>query len=49
MKASTARWPASAEAIGELVDELRDGDLFGGRLDHLELKFSQAKRCRFSA
>src|SRR3981081_3041341 len=29
-----------ADAIGELVHELRDGALFGGRLDNLELKFS---------
>jgi UPF0176 protein len=29
-------------AIAELVEELRRGPLFGGRLDHLELKFSQA-------
>ena len=32
----------SAEAIAALVDELRHGALFGGRLDHLELKFSHA-------
>jgi UPF0176 protein len=32
----------SAEAIGELVSTLRNSDLFGGRLDHLELKFSTA-------
>jgi UPF0176 protein len=32
----------SAEAIDEFVTKLRDGDLFGGRLDHLELKFSSA-------
>jgi UPF0176 protein len=32
----------SAEAIGEVVDALRNGELFGGRLDHLELKFSSA-------
>jgi UPF0176 protein len=30
------------DRIDELVTELRDGALFGGRLDHLELKFSQA-------
>jgi UPF0176 protein len=30
----------SADAIGDLVHQLRDGALFGGRLDHLELKFS---------
>jgi len=29
-------------AIGDFVTELRDGAIFGGRLDHLELKFSQA-------
>ncbi|MDE2244499.1 MAG: hypothetical protein KGK01_19360, partial [Bradyrhizobium sp.] len=28
------------EAIGDFVAELRDGVLFHGRLDHLELKFS---------
>jgi UPF0176 protein len=32
----------STEAIAALVDELRCGALFGGRLDHLELKFSSA-------
>lgn len=32
----------SADAITALVEELRCGDLFGGRLDNLELKFSQA-------
>jgi UPF0176 protein len=32
----------SADAIGGLIGELRDAALFGGRLDHLELKFSQA-------
>ena len=31
-----------AAAIAELVEELRHGALFGGRLDHLELKFSHA-------
>jgi UPF0176 protein len=30
------------DAIGGLIGELRDGVLFGGRLDHLELKFSKA-------
>ena len=29
-------------AIDALVAELRDGPLFGGRLDNLELKFSAA-------
>ena len=38
-----------ADAIGELVNVLRGGDLFGGRLDNLELKFSTPRRCRFSA
>jgi UPF0176 protein len=37
----------SAEAIGSLVGELRDAALFGGRLDHLELKFSQAQAMPF--
>ena len=32
----------SADAIAALVEELRRGALFGGRLDNLELKFSQA-------
>src|SRR3982074_1356732 len=32
----------SADAIIALVEELRCGALFGGRLDNLELKFSQA-------
>jgi len=33
--------------IGDLVTELRDGALFGGRFDHLELKFSQASAMPF--
>jgi UPF0176 protein len=37
----------SAEAIAALVAELRDGALFGGRLDNLELKFSQAAAMPF--
>jgi UPF0176 protein len=37
----------SAEAIAALVGELRDGALFGGRLDNLELKFSQAAAMPF--
>src|SRR5271169_5873655 len=37
----------SAKAIEELVDTLRNGDLFGGRLDHLELKFSAASAMPF--
>ena len=35
------------DAIGELVDVLRGGDLFGGRLDNLELKFSTASAMPF--
>ena len=34
-------------AIGEFVAELRDGAIFGGRLDDLELKFSQAAELPF--
>jgi UPF0176 protein len=37
----------SADAIGALINELRDGALFGGRLDNLELKFSQATAMPF--
>jgi len=37
----------SPEAIDELVAALRDGELFGGRLDHLELKFSSAATMPF--
>jgi UPF0176 protein len=37
----------SAGAIGELIRELRDGALFGGRLDNLELKFSAASAMPF--
>jgi UPF0176 protein len=36
-----------AEAIGELVNALHNGDLFGGRLEHLELKFSVASAMPF--
>jgi UPF0176 protein len=36
-----------AGAIGEFVKTLRDGSLFGGRLDHLELKFSSAETVPF--
>jgi UPF0176 protein len=36
-----------AGGIGELAGELRDGALFGGRLDNLELKFSQARAMPF--
>jgi UPF0176 protein len=35
------------EAVDELVRVLRDGDLFGGRLDRLELKFSSASTMPF--
>jgi UPF0176 protein len=37
----------SSEAIAALVAELRDGELFGGRLDRLELKFSSATMMPF--
>jgi UPF0176 protein len=37
----------SAEAIGELVSTLGHGELFGGRLDRLELKFSTASAMPF--
>jgi UPF0176 protein len=36
-----------AEAIDELTLQLRDGPLFGGRLDNLELKFSAAAAMPF--
>jgi UPF0176 protein len=35
------------EAIAELIHELRGGALFGGRLDKLELKFSQSSAMPF--
>ena len=35
------------DAIGELVNVLRGGDLFGGQLDNLELKFSTASAMPF--
>jgi UPF0176 protein len=38
----------SAETIEELTRELRDGLLFGGRLDNLELKFSTAAAMPFA-
>jgi UPF0176 protein len=37
----------SAEAIAGLIDELRQGALFSGRLDNLELKYSQAAAMPF--
>jgi UPF0176 protein len=37
----------SAQAVAALIDELRRGDLFGSRLDHLELKFSEAAAMPF--
>ena len=37
----------SVEAIDQFVTALRDGDLFGGRLDRLELKFSSAEAMPF--
>jgi UPF0176 protein len=36
-----------AEAIDALIRELRDGALFGGRLDNIELKFSSAEAMPF--
>jgi UPF0176 protein len=36
-----------ADAIAALVAELRHGELFGGRLDNLELKFSHASAMPF--
>ena len=47
MRASTARSPATTAAINALIDDLRDGALFGGRLDNLELKFSTASAMPF--
>ena len=37
----------SSEAVAALVEELRQGKLFGGRLDNLELKFSGAAAMPF--
>jgi UPF0176 protein len=37
----------SEAAIDALIAELRDGELFGGRLDNLELKFSSASAMPF--
>src|SRR5258708_30151686 len=37
----------SGEAIAALAEELRQGELFGGRLDNLELKFSRASAMPF--
>src|SRR6202171_2161689 len=37
----------SADAIAALVEEMRHGTLFGGRLDNLELKFSHASAMPF--
>jgi UPF0176 protein len=36
-----------ADTIGEFINELRAGALFGGRLDNLELKFSAASAMPF--
>ena len=36
-----------AEAIASLVEELQHGELFGGRLNDLELKFSEGKAMPF--
>ena len=37
----------SEDGISALVEELRHGEVFGGRLDKLELKFSQAEAMPF--
>ena len=37
----------SADAVGQSIQALRNGDLFGGRLGNLELKFSRASRMPF--
>jgi UPF0176 protein len=37
----------SDDAVDAFVEELQHGPLFGGRLDHLELKFSQAATMPF--
>jgi UPF0176 protein len=37
----------STEAVAALIEELRRGDLFGGRLDNLEPKFSSASAMPF--
>ena len=47
MRASTARLRARAAGIDALVEELQHGALFGGRLDNLELKFSQSSEMPF--
>ena len=47
MKGINGTLAGSADAIAALVEELRHGDLFGGRLDNLELKFSQASAMPF--
>jgi UPF0176 protein len=38
----------AADAIDALIVRLRDGELFGGRLDNLELKFSRASTMPFA-
>jgi UPF0176 protein len=38
----------SADAIAALIGELHHGELFGGRLDNLELKFSSASEMPFA-
>ena len=47
MRASTVLWRASRAGIDGLIRELNDGALFGGRLDNLELKFSNASAMPF--
>ena len=40
--------PARIDAIDALIAELRDGAMFGGRLHHLELKYSTANEMPFA-
>jgi len=47
MKEINGTLAGSSEAIDQFVDALRHGDLFGGRLDRLELKFSAAAAMPF--
>src|SRR5476649_2753941 len=42
------RLAGSAGAIDAVIAELRRGELFGGRLDNLELKFSSASAMPFA-
>jgi len=49
MRASTGTIAGSEAAVGTLIRELRDGALFGGRLDHLELNSQAPRKCRSGA